>query len=281
MACQTNQHGGIVNTSRETLDEGKVTIVRFIRTRLEVSHQERAICVISGPWGIGKTTAVDSFARGKGGGCIVVKIEQGSSRRGASPVSVLQQTLEAVRPYIGRTPRAALSNAYWSLRQMLYNYLNDWRCQHGCNTGPDRYPLLSIVFDEGQYLSREAIEMLRFWNDADRTTTPFPVGLIFIGNSEFALAEDGSGQSVLSGAVRSRALFVETLEYDDVTDDDIVRFITSRGPYEPEAVSLVLSYFRQRRVRRDLRNMMRLDEVFRRRSQGGPVAPDVIRAVLS
>ena len=202
--------------------------------------------MISGPWGIGKTTAVDAFAREKAGGCIVVKVEQGSSKRGASPVSILQQTLEAVRPYIGRTPRAALSNAYWSLRQMLYNYLNEWRSQHGDIAGRDHQPLFSIVFDEGQYLSREAIEMLRYWNDEDRTATPFPVGLIFVGNSEFALAEDGSGQSVLSGAVRSRALFVESLEYDDVTDDDIVGLLTSRGAYDPDAVSLVLFYFRQR-----------------------------------
>jgi hypothetical protein len=164
---------------------------------------------------------------------------------------------------------------------MLYNYLVDWRCQHGTRHSPDRRPLLSIVFDEGQYLSREAIEMLRFWNDGDRTTTPFPVGLLFVGNSEFALAEDGSGYSVLSGAVRSRALFVETLEYDDVTDEDIVSFLTSRGPYEPEAVRVVLAYFRQRRVRRDLRNVIRLDEVFRRRSNGRAVSPNIVQAVLS
>jgi hypothetical protein len=250
----------------------ETSVVRFIRARLEVTHEERAICVVSGPWGIGKTTAVDCFAREKAGGCIVVKVEQGSSKRGASPVSVLQQSLEALRPHIGRTPRAALSNAYWSLRQMLYNYLSEWRGQKG-NTGSDQRPLLSLVFDEAQYLSREAIEMLRYWNDADRTTTPFPLGLIFVGNSEFALQEDGGGQSVLSGAVRSRALFVEALDYNDVTDDDIVNFMGSRGAYDPDAISLILSYFRQ--------NMMRLDDVFRRRCQGSSVTLDVVRSVLT
>lgn len=164
----------------------QTSVVRFVRARLEITHEERAICVISGPWGIGKTTAVDCFARENVGGCIVVKIEQGSSRRGASPVSVLQQSLEAVRPHIGRTPRAALSNAYWSLRQMLYNYLSDWRARNGDSANSEQHPLLSLIFDEAQYLSRDAIEMLRYWNDGDRTTTPFPVGLIFVGNSEFA-----------------------------------------------------------------------------------------------
>jgi hypothetical protein len=258
----------------------ETSVVRFIRARLEVTHQERAICVISGPWGIGKTTAVDSFAMTRGDGCIVVKVEQGSSVRGASPISVLQQTLEAVRPHIGRTPRAALSNAYWSLRQMLYNYLNEWRGQRE-EVGPDRFPLLSIVFDEAQYLSRQSIEMLRYWNDDDRTTTPFPVGLVFIGNTEFLLEENLNGYSALSGAVRSRALFVETLDYNDVTDEDIVSVMTSRGDYEPDAIPPILSYFRQRRVRRDIRNLMRFDEIFRRRHPNGPVPPHVVRAVLS
>jgi len=236
--------------------------------------------VISGPWGIGKTTAVDSFVQ-KTLTCVVVKVERGSSKRGASPISVLQQVLEALRPHIGKSPRAALSNAYWSLRQMIYNYLSEWRVQQKPADIRGQPPLFTLVFDEAQYLSRDAIEMLRYWNDGDRTVTPFPVGLIFVGNSEFALQEDESGQSALSGAVRSRALFVEALDYEDVTDADITSFMQSRGAYEADAISLVISYFRQRRVRRDLRNMIRLDDVFRRRSIGGRVTMDVVRTVLA
>jgi hypothetical protein len=213
--------------------------------------------------------------------CVVVKVEQGSSKRGASPVAVLQQSLEALRPHIGRSPRATLSNAYWSLRQMLFNYLTEWRTQHQSTANHDQSPFLTFIFDEAQYLSREAIEMLRYWNDVDRTTTPFPVGLIFIGNSEFALEENGGGQSALSGAVRSRALFVEALEYEDVTPADVRSFMQSRGPYEADAVSLIVAYFQQRRVRRDMRNMVRLDEVFRRRSGGAAVTLDVVKAVLA
>jgi hypothetical protein len=258
----------------------ETSVVRFIQARLELTHQERAICVISGPWGIGKTTAVDSFVREKAGACAVVKVEQGSSKRGASPVAVLQQSLEAIRPHIGRSPRAALSNAYWSLRQMIYNYLGEWRSENDCRLAPDQHPLFTIIFDEAQYLSREAIEMLRYWNDGDRTITPFPVGLVFVGNSEFALEENAAGQSALSGAVRSRALFVEALEYSDVTDADIISFMASRGPYEPDAMSLVLSYFQRPRVRRDVRSMIRLDNLFRRRSQGAPISLETVQTAL-
>ena len=259
----------------------ETSVVRFIRARLELAHHERAICVISGPWGIGKTTAIDSFVEANAQSCVVVKVEQGSAKRGASPVAVLQQSLEAMRPKVGRSPRAALSNAYWSLRQMTYNYLAQWQSESALENTTGRAPLLSLIFDEAQYLSREAIEMLRYWNDGDRTVTPFPVGLSFVGNSEFALEENASGQSVLSGAVRSRALFVEALAYSDLTDEDLANFMASRGPYESDAMSLILTHYKRPRVRRDLRSLIRLDSIFRRRSEGRPISSETVRDLLS
>lgn len=255
-------------------------MLRLIKTRLELTHEERAISVISGPWGIGKTTAVDVFARSKGRACAVVKVEQGSSKRGASPIAVLQQSLEAIRPHIGRSPRAALSNAYWSLRQMIYNYLAEWKSENRLGDDSDEAPLFTIIFDEAQYLSREAIEMLRFWNDPDRTVTPFALGLAFVGNSEFALEDGASGDSVLSGAVRSRALFIEALEYADLTDGDIVAFLRSRGEYEAEAMSLMVAYFSRARARRDIRAMARMDALFRRRSEGDLITAEIVRDAL-
>lgn len=258
----------------------ETSVVRFIRTRLQVTHEERAICVISGPWGIGKTTAVECFARANAGRCVIVKVEPGSMKRGASPVLVLQQTLEALRPLVGRSSRATLSTAYWSLRYALCKHLEEWSAPEEKENFGDQPPRLTIVFDEAQYLSRESIEMLRFWNDADRTVTPFPLGLIFIGNSEFALQEETSGESTLSGAVRSRSLFIETLDYNDVLDEDIVNFLRSCGAYEDAAISLMLAYFRQRRVRRDFRSMAQLDKVFRRTTRTACVTPEVVQSVL-
>lgn len=258
----------------------ETSVVRFIQTRLQVTHEDRAICVISGPWGIGKTTAVETFARANSGHCVIVKVEQGSMKRGASPVFVLQQTLEALRPLVGRTPRATLSNAYWSLRQMLYNYTSEWLSQSGKNFPTPDDAKFSIVFDEAQYLSRDAIEMLRFWNDADRTITPFPIGLAFIGNSEFVLEDNPSGQSILSGAVRSRALFVEALSYEDVIDDDISSFLRDCGPYDEDAILFMLRYFRRARVRRDFRSLARLDSSIRRRSPGQPISYAIAHSVL-
>lgn len=250
-----------------------------------MTHLERGICVVSGPWGVGKTTAVDLFAEQKQHECIVVKVERGSSRRGASPIATLQQTLEAIRPYIGRERRASLSNAYWTLRHLLHSYLNEWSARWGAEpmerSASKAAPRLTLVFDEAQYLSREAIEMLRYWNDGDRTVTPFPLGLAFVGNSEFALEESVAGESQLSGAVRSRALFVETLTYDDVTDADLRAVMQARGGYEPDAIAMILSYFSRPRIRRDLRSLIRLDEALRRHDSEGNISANLIRAELA
>lgn len=148
---------------------------------------------------------------------------------------------------MGRTPQATLSNAYWSLRQMLYNSTAEWLSQSGKNFPAPDDAKFSIVVDEAQYLCRDAIEILRFWNDADRTITPFPIGLAFIGNSEFVLEDNPSGQSVLSGAVRSRALFVEALSYEYVIDDDVSSFLGDCGPYDDHAILFMLRYFRRER----------------------------------
>ncbi|MGX7953225.1 AAA family ATPase [Tsuneonella sp. HG249] len=245
-----------------------------------MAHEEKGICVISGPWGIGKTTAISSFAQSHAGQCAIVKVEQGSMKRGASPVLLLQQTVEAVRPLIGRSASATLSNAYWSLRQMLYNHLVEWRADRQHSSHLTDVAQFSIVFDEAQYLSREAIEMMRYWNDADTATSPFPVALHFLGNSEFALDSSKADESVLSGAVRSRALFIETMGYEDVSDRDISDYIDSRGAYDDEAKALLLQHFSGRRVRRDFRTLARLDGSLRRRSQGPTIGPEDVLSLV-
>jgi hypothetical protein len=164
---------------------------------------------------------------------------------------------------------------------MLYNYLREWHQQHVAAGNPTlAHPSFTMIFDEAQYLSRESIDMLRYWNDWDRTMTPFPVGLIFVGNSEFALQEDSTGHSALSGAVRSRALFVEALDYSDVTDADISMILRSLGLYEPDAISSILAYFKQPRVRRDLRSVTRIDAQFRRKIGAAAVSLDMARTLL-
>lgn len=257
----------------------ETSIARQLLSRLSLTHEERGISVIAGPWGIGKTTSLKAFAAAHESVCVLVKVDPGSSKRGATPIAVMQLAIEAMRPLRGRSDRASLSNAYWTLRQMLHNSLCDLFEADAHNLGYQ--PRFTFILDEAQFLSRDAIEMLRFWNDGDRGATPFPVGLAFVGNNEFALHEDVSGQSVISGAVRSRALFIESLEYADVSNADLTLFLRSRGITDADAINAFISYFSGPRVRRDLRNAERFISVFKRRAGDDPVTAEIVRSVLN
>jgi hypothetical protein len=118
-----------------------------------------------------------------------------------------------------------------------------------------RFPRLTIVFDEAQNLSREAIESLRYWNDRDRCYAPFPVGLVFVGNNEFSLAGASAAESVISAAVADRALYLQSFEYDDVADDDLRLFIASKGEFEDGAVAAIVRSFRGPRSPRGFRRL--------------------------
>jgi DNA transposition AAA+ family ATPase len=266
------------------------TVARHLLSRLRVTHQERGISVFSGPWGIGKTTAINAFAAEKFGSCVIVKVEP-RGKKGASPVSVMKQAVEELSPLIragskdrrlARTGRAATRDSHWHLRLNIYNLLSEWEPLIEYRREVEyaeelevavsvEQPRFTFIFDEAQYLSREAIEMLRYWNDTDRTTTPIPVGIIFIGNNEFSLEEDSAGQSVISGAVRSRAFFIEPLDYGDITDQDLVLFAQSRGVTDAGAIAEIVRYYSSPRISRDLRHVERILATLSRRSNGAPV----------
>lgn len=254
----------------------ETTIARHLLNRLLMTHEERGISVFSGPWGIGKTTALDAFQEANAESCVIVKVEPGMRRKGSAPARVIQYVAEALqrsRQY----PRKIVSSGYFALRQLVYSHMLE-AFGPECAEFP---PKFTFIFDEAQYLSREAIEMLRYWNDGDRCTTPFPVGLVFVGNNEFSLEEDHSGQSAISGAVRSRALFVEQLGYADVTDADLVLFAQSRGVADAAAISAIVEHYSGHRAKRDLRNVERLLATLQRRAGDGAVTRAVIQAFLN
>lgn len=254
----------------------ETTIARHLLNRLRMTHEERAISVFSGPWGIGKTTALDAFAAENEYCCAIVKVEPGARGKGAAPARVIQYVAEALQR-LQEQPRAIVSTGYLALRQLVYAHMIDMFGEECIKFAP----AFTFIFDEAQYLSREAIEMLRYWNDGDRCTTPFPVGLVFVGNNEFSLQEDYSGQSAISGAVRSRALFIEPLDYSDVTDTDLVLFAQSRGIKDAAAIAGIVEHYSAPRAKRDLRNVERLLATLLRRAGEGPVTRAIVQAFLN
>lgn len=246
---------------------------------MEATHQRRRISVFSGPPGIGKTTAIDRFRADNPGSVAVVKV----ARRPAKEVVVLQHSLEAVRRLVG-SPALNIPSTIWELRNYLFRAFCDWAgidavaARRG-DEGPGHECRLTLVFDEAQNLAREAIEVLRFWNDADRCYAPFPVGIIFVGNSEFALAGSAS-ESVISAAVADRALYLQTLDYDDVTDDDLHLMLDAHGGLEEGAVAALIRAFGGSRPIRSLRRLMDILEELEAFSAGGRISAPLVRQVL-
>ena len=249
--------------------------------RIHSSHDRRRIAVFAGPPGIGKTTAIDALAGQLAGAMVVVKI----SRRNAREVMVLRHVLEGLRGLAGSRSHHG-STSVWELRSDIFNAACAWagvdaNAARRGEIPPERFARLTIVFDEAQNLSREAIEALRFWNDADRCYAPFPLGLIFVGNNEFSLQTDLDGRSVISAAVADRALYVQTFDYSDVTDDDVRLYVEARGIDDDDAVRTLIAYLDTARVSRSFRRIEDLIHELIDVANTAPVTVRLVREVLT
>jgi hypothetical protein len=257
------------------------SIARRLIARMHASHDRRRIAVFAGPPGIGKTTAIDALATELAGSLVVVKV----ARRNAREVLVLQHALEGLRRLRG-APSLHFPTSIWELRNDIFNSICAWAGAdpNAARRGEypaEQFPRLTIVFDEAQNLSREAIESLRYWNDADRCYAPFPLGLIFVGNNEFSLQIDVDGRSVISAAVADRALYVQTFDYSDVTDDDVRLYVEANGIVEEGAVQTLISYLDASRVSRSFRRIDDLIHELNDIANSGPVTACLVREVLT
>lgn len=256
------------------------SVARRLIARMQATHERRRISVFAGPPGIGKTTAIDRFSGANAGSVAVVKV----ARRNAREVLVLQHAVEALRRMTG-SPFQHAPSSVWELRNDLFGALCAWA---GSEPGParrgeydpDGFGRLTLVFDEAQNLSREAIESLRYWNDADRCYAPFPLGLVFVGNNEFSLSGSGPQDSVISAAVADRALYLQTLDYEDVTDDDLRLYLDANADVEPAAAALILRSFRAPHSPRSLRRLADLLADLADFTGGGAITLEDVRRHL-
>lgn len=256
------------------------TISRHIISRLLLTHHERGILVISGPWGIGKTTAIEAF-KSTAADVIVVKVEPGGSKAGASTIAVLQQVSRAISDMFDEVERKANERSVYALKDCINRNLEKWGPYQDMQNGWNgELPPFTIIFDEAQYLSRQAIDYLRYWNDQDRTTTPFPIGLAFIGNPEFSLERKHGADSVISGAVRDRALFVEPLDYRHITETDLTLFAQSRGITDAKAIARLVKYYTKDSAFAGFRNADKLIPIMHRFANGGPVTAEIVERIL-
>lgn len=251
--------------------------------RMQRTHKKRRISIFSGPPGIGKTSAIDQFRIANDNNVAVVKI----SNKNTSDLVAYQYMLEAFAKMTDKEVSSFSADRY-VIKNHLCRRIAEWGCDDlpwplasATDQEPVVYPPLTFVFDEAQNLSRHAVDALRYWNDPDRCYGPFPIGVIFIGNDEFALKADRSGSSVISAAVADRALYHESYDYSAVKASDLELFVRSRGIVEPNAVAALVRHYSGPRVIRSLRRLSDdIDDLFEE-ADGGPVTLATVKAVFS
>jgi len=252
--------------------------------RLRRTHQRRRIAVFSGPPGIGKSTALQAFHREQIGAVALVAVPPGQNG-GLKPAAALYMAVEALDDLNAERFRERIPTGLVELRSRLYSGVCKWAGMPTSDVRRDgldhsHFPPLTLIFDEAQNLSREAIEMLRFANDARGGFSPLPLGLIFVGNNEFVLKTDRNGQSVLTAAVADRALYAETFSYNDITDDDLALFFEARGVVDPAALELAVRHFGARSDR-SLRRADDFASELAEEAAGAEVTPQIVRDVLA
>ena len=237
------------------------------------------------PPGIGKTTAIEAFRAANDANVAVVSVAPGP-RGGISPTTALQMLLEGLYDLSPNSRWFSIPTKYMELRGLVFTVVCEWAGYtplHAKRGGVDasNAPLLTVIFDEAQNLSRNAIEELRFVNDTVRGCAPFPLGMVFIGNNDFILKSDARGESVLSAAVADRALFNETLNYTDVTDKDLSLFLEAAGIAEVEVRRLLVRYFASGRVNRSFRRVRDLLDDIAELAEGASITTAHVREYLS
>ena len=248
-----------------------------LQSRLAQVHANGKMGAFAGPPGIGKTTAIRCFARSRPLQVALPLVR----REGASPTTVLQAMLAAVRTVNGSDARHTPNDAR-RVEGYLETAIKDWsrhatRQRHWDDEAPVK---LSLVFDEAQSLGSKMIDMLRFWNDGTESVPS--LGIVFVGNDQFRLNTSDAGPSFLSAPVASRTgRNRKTWTYADVTDDDVRLVAMARGVDDAHALEALVERCHRTPGQRDLRILNEdLDRAFQL-ARGAPITGALIVRLLA
>lgn len=80
--------------------------------------------------------------------------------------------------------------------------------------------------------------------------------------------------------IADRALYVESLDYAEVLDEDLRMFIDGRGVTDPGALAAILRIFRAPRAVRSFRRVEDLLDDLREIADGGAITAQTVREAM-
>jgi hypothetical protein len=279
LATETEQLAAREESKQNKLSQFiKTSIYQRLITRMEKTHRARRASIFVGPPGIGKSTAITAFKMANPDNVLVIRI----MRRGVTRTQVLEQLWLALRARTGRE----MTYATTSFARTQHNVdVEIERASNGLRRDDDleKFPLLTVVFDEAQRLTNDAIDVLRDYNEPHyfcRGT--FPLGMIFVGNNELSLSPSDNGMSILDMGMADRLKYADRLSYDDVEKDDIRRFVKAHGVDNEGAVEAVVRFFfGGDGQQRSFRKIADLIDELRDEALDEPITAETVAAVLS
>lgn len=253
------------------------SVLRRLVARMQRTHERRRASFFVGPPGIGKSTAIEAFRAANPGSVVVARV----MKRGVTGPQALQQLLLALRTRTGRET-TYVTNATSEVQRYIAIEIEKAGGGRPRSDRPEEFPLLTIVFDEAQRLTNGAIDALRDYNEPHYLCRgTFPLGMIFVGNNELSLQASGGGASILDEGMADRLLYRERLTYDDIGQDDLERFVRSRGVSDDGAVGAIVATFSgQFAQQRSFRRISDFIDELQDEALDQPITRAIVRAVL-
>lgn len=256
----------------------QTNILRRLIARMHKTHQTRRASLFVGPPGIGKSTAIKAFQDANRGHVVVARI----MKRQSTANQALEQLFIALRSRTGEI-QSPLTTSFARIQHKVDIEIE--RAGGGLRRDEplERFPLLTVVFDEAQRLTNNAIDALRDYNEPHyycRGT--FPIGMIFVGNNELSLKPSNNGLSVLDVGMADRLKYKEQLHYNDVEPEDIALFANAQGVSHEGAVKAIIRYFFSSNSEpRSFRKIGDLIDELHDEALGETVTEKTVRTVLS
>nr|WP_277991046.1 ATP-binding protein [Sphingomonas panni] len=244
---------------------------------MQDTHARRRASFFVGPPGIGKSTAINAFAAANPGKVMVEKI----NKRGVTGRQALQTLLLALRQLSDREGNH-VSNATGEVQRQIAVEIERLSGGYRRDDHPELFPKLTIVLDEAQRLTNNAIDALRDWNEPHYFCAgTFPIGMIFVGNNELSLEAGKGGTSILDEGMQDRLLYRKRLTYNDVERADIERFCRVEGIDDDGAVGAIATAFAQQNAQRSFRRLSDFIVTVQRQAGADPVTRDTVRSALA